>query len=249
VSEQQRTALLVGRTMEEADGLFAQVASLLYVVASCGVPDVEETLETFTVEVIVSTVPLDSPPRPCFVWQGEQANAEALRAFLEAMAQAEAELEPLEIAEEDEAQTQTAALFGAQAVVVPTVRVGFYGARGGVGVTMAAVNTAQALAKRGYRVLLADPTRRFDSWIYSGVQPPDDPNVEGEVRAETPDGRITLLAGIPDEAALQGFGALVVDGGRRSDWPIVVRWQRLEQRLEVEAIEEMVRRWAGEEVA
>ena len=241
--EGKRAALLVGRTEQEADVLFPQVAPLLYVVAACGLPDVQATLGAFPgVEVIVSTVPLDDPPRPAFVWQGEQANAGALQAFLEAL-EAETAVEEKEEGGEESPAPPAASLFGAEAVVVPTVRIGFCGARGGVGVTMAAVHTAQALARRGYRVLLADPTARFDSWIYAGVEPPDCRTVKGGERAQTPDGRITLLAGEPDEADLQGFDALVVDGGRRCNWRILVTWQRLEQRLEVEAIEAMIRQW------
>ena len=239
----QRAALLVGRTEQEVDALFPQVAPLLYVLASCGLPDVQATLETFpATEVIVSTVPLDEPPRPTFVWQGEQANAGALQVFLEAL-EAETTVEEKEEGGEEVPVPPAASLFGAEAVVVPTVRIGFYGARGGVGVTMAAVHMAQALARHGYRVLLADPTLRFDSWIYAGVVPPDCRAVEGGERAQTPNGRITLLAGEPDEADLRGFDALVVDGGRRYSWRILVTWQRLEQRLEVEAIEAMIRQW------
>jgi hypothetical protein len=88
----------------------------------------------------------------------------------------------------------------------PIVRLGFYGARGGVGVSTTALSAAQALAQeKGQRVGLFDATGRGDLHVMLGLRPTREP-VSHE--------RITLFSTAPDEETAQRFDAVIVDGGR-----------------------------------
>ncbi len=106
------------------------------------------------------------------------------------------------------------------------VRLGFYGARGGVGVSTAALRAAQVLAAEGQRVALFDATGRGDLHLMLGAQPPEPalrsprPKGVGSGAEGSKDaqpvvlGAITLFLGAPTEEAAAGFDLVIVDGGR-----------------------------------
>jgi len=87
----------------------------------------------------------------------------------------------------------------------PTVRVGFYGQRGGVGTSTAALTAARNLAAEGKRVALFDATGRGDLHVMAGVRPGQGP---------TRVGGLVVYTGAPTEELVQGYDAVVVDGGR-----------------------------------
>jgi hypothetical protein len=87
----------------------------------------------------------------------------------------------------------------------PAVRLGFYGARGGTGVSTTALSAAQVLAASGQRVGLFDASGRGDLHVMLGLQPAEEPcSHEG----------ITLFLTAPDEETAGSFDAVIVDGGR-----------------------------------
>jgi hypothetical protein len=101
------------------------------------------------------------------------------------------------------------------------VRLGFYGARGGVGTSSAALLAAQVLADADYRVAVFDATGRGDLHVMMGYRPDRTSLV---VRS----GRVKLCLRRPDEDAVRGFDAVVIDGGREqgafnADWVEVTR--------------------------
>lgn len=87
----------------------------------------------------------------------------------------------------------------------PVVRLGFYGTRGGAGVSTAALGAAQALAEAGQTVGLFDATRRGDLHLMAGKTP----------AKRVQHGKITLFLSAPDEERARQFDAVIVDGGRR----------------------------------
>ncbi|MCP3957253.1 MAG: hypothetical protein GY719_05320, partial [bacterium] len=101
----------------------------------------------------------------------------------------------------------------------PSVRLGLYGARGGVGTTTAALTAARALAGEGQCVALFDAARRGDLHVMVGVEPGEQPVARDD---------ITLFLGAPTEDAIKSFDGVVVDGGRRrgdlnAEWIVVER--------------------------
>ncbi|MCP3957016.1 MAG: hypothetical protein GY719_04105 [bacterium] len=101
----------------------------------------------------------------------------------------------------------------------PSVRLGLYGARGGVGTTTAALTAARALAGEGQRVALFDAARRGDLHVMVGVEPGEQP--------VTRDG-VTLFLGAPTEELAHDLDAVVVDGSRKrgnfnAEWVAVER--------------------------
>jgi len=103
----------------------------------------------------------------------------------------------------------------------PRVRLGFYGARGGVGTSSAALLAAQVLADADYRVAVFDATGRGDLHVMMGHRPDGTSLV---VRS----GRVKLFLRRPDEELLNNFDAVVIDGGREqgafnADWVEVTR--------------------------
>jgi hypothetical protein len=95
-----------------------------------------------------------------------------------------------------------------------STRLGFYGSRGGVGVSTAALTAAQALAEAGQRVALFDATRRGDLHVMLSQMPTEQPVQRG---------KITLFLSPPGEEQAQGFDAIIIDGGRErgnfnADW-------------------------------
>ncbi len=101
----------------------------------------------------------------------------------------------------------------------PSVRLGFFGERGGVGTSSAALAAARALAARGTRVALFDAARRGDLHLMVGVDPGEQPVAR--------DG-MTLFLAPPSEELAHGFDAAIVDGGRtrgafNAEWVAVSR--------------------------
>ncbi len=85
------------------------------------------------------------------------------------------------------------------------VRLGFFGQRGGVGVSTTALKVAQAIAARGQRVALFDLTGRGDLHVMLGREPQTQVMVVGS---------LSLFLGLPSEDIVTGFNAVVLDGGR-----------------------------------
>jgi len=99
-----------------------------------------------------------------------------------------------------------------------TVRVGFWGQRGGVGTTKAAITAARLLARQGRRVALFDAAERGDVQLYFRITPTHEPAITSE--------GMHLLWGLPAEKQIQEFDGVIVDGGRRArpfnaDWHCV----------------------------
>jgi len=90
----------------------------------------------------------------------------------------------------------------------PAVRLGFYGVRGGTGVSTTALSAAQTLAASGQRVGLFDATGRGDLHVMLGLQP------TGEPVSPVSKTGITLFLTAPDEETAGRFDAVIVDGGR-----------------------------------
>ena len=84
------------------------------------------------------------------------------------------------------------------------VRVGFWGSRGGVGASTAALTAARMLAGRGRPVLLCDATRRGDLHVMLGVEP-----TEAPVRV----GGVVVRMGLPEDDT-PNSADIVIDGGR-----------------------------------
>ena len=96
-------------------------------------------------------------------------------------------------------------ILGNKPMCASAQRIGFYGTRGGVGTSTAALTAARALAGEGKRVALFDATRRGDAHLMAGIQPNDRPATHED---------ITFFLCPPDEERIQGFDAVIVDGGR-----------------------------------
>lgn len=112
------------------------------------------------------------------------------------------------------------------------IRLGFYGTRGGVGVSTTALKVAQLIAARGMRVALFDATGRGDLHIMLGAEP-----TESLVKDN-----VTVFIGLPKEDAVNGYEAIVIDGGRQIG-AFNTAWIRLDQRPSAQ----QVARWAGAE--
>lgn len=110
------------------------------------------------------------------------------------------------------------------------IRLGFYGTRGGVGVSTTALKVAQLIAARGLRVALFDATGRGDLHVMLGAEP-NGPLIK--------DG-VSIFSGSPQEEAVGGYEAIVIDGGRQ-ERAFNAPWIRLERLPGDQA----VARWAA----
>lgn len=99
------------------------------------------------------------------------------------------------------------------------VRVAFYGSRGGVGVSTAALKVAQWLAAAGTCVILIDATGRGDLHLLLDLEP-------DSIRHTL--GNLTLWLGQPSEEIVAGYDALVIDGGRQAG-SFNARWVELQK--------------------
>ena len=113
------------------------------------------------------------------------------------------------------------------------VRLGFYGSRGGTGVSTAALKVAQALAARGQRVALFDTTGRGDLQVMLGHAPGPQPLVLDALH---------VWLGQPTEEAIGGFEAVIIDGGRRKG-SFNAEWIEVKKPLNDQALAQ----WAGAE--
>jgi len=129
--------------------------------------------------------------------------------------------------------TPPPAAIPAAAPVIPAlpttlqVRLGFWGARGGVGTTTAVLTAAQLLVDRGLRVALCDAAQRGDLHLYLQLEPRAEPTPlsNGSV----------IFMGLPAEPELAGCAAVLVDGGRqRREYN--VRWVRVAQPLRADEL-------------
>ncbi len=91
-------------------------------------------------------------------------------------------------------------------VAMVRTRLAFYGRRGGVGTSTAALRAAQLLAEQGRRVALFDSAQRGDLHVLLGCEPTPQP-VQHDL--------ITVYLGEPSEDLAGRYEALVIDGGRR----------------------------------
>ena len=116
-----------------------------------------------------------------------------------------------------------------QAVIVnaglaPTVRrrirLGLYGAHGGVGVSTAALKIAQWLAEES-RVILIDAAKRGDLHLLLGATP----------GARFNHGNLTVVSEMPSEALVAGFDVIIIDGGRQNGIAFNARWLEIRKPL------------------
>jgi len=107
------------------------------------------------------------------------------------------------------------------------IRIGFYGQRGGVGVTTACVEAAKLLAKQGIPVTLCDATNRGDIHLMLGLEPKEEP-----LRV----GIIQVKMGLPNS---EEEGAVIVDGGRKA-WGKNIKWVELSGPLSEEALRKIL---------
>lgn len=114
----------------------------------------------------------------------------------------------------------------------PTVRVGLYGSRGGVGVSTAALAAAQAVARAGRRVALFDSRGRGDLHLMAGLRAFD---AENPVVCQG----ITLFPCAPTAEMIRGFDAVVVDGGRERGG-LNADWHSLDKPLSGDQVRAMV---------
>jgi len=101
------------------------------------------------------------------------------------------------------------------------LRLGFYGMRGGVGTTTAAVTAAKLLAAQSKSVALFDAAQRGDPYLLLGLTPADQPATTGT---------ITVYPDMLLDDARVSFDAILVDGGReRRVFP--ARWIAVDKPL------------------
>ena len=114
-----------------------------------------------------------------------------------------------------------------------TVRLGFWGERGGVGTTSAALAAAQELAQRGFRVALCDATERGDTFLWAGFKPQAQPSTSKQWPG------LTFYPKLPSDEQLQQYPAVVIDGGRRRR-ARNVEWVRVTAPISEETIAKLV---------
>ncbi len=114
------------------------------------------------------------------------------------------------------------------------IRLGFWGAHGGVGTTTAVIETGRLLLERGLNVALCDATQRGDIALRLNLEPSPEPlKVQNAV----------IFNGIPVPERLEGFGAIVIDGGR-AQRAFNADWIQLHEPLKPEEIQRLItRQW------
>ena len=110
------------------------------------------------------------------------------------------------------------------------VRLGFWGTRGGVGVSTAVVDCGRLLADSGPRIALFDATGRGDLHLLLGREPQPEPLVVGA---------ITIFMGPPDEGQTADFEAVIVDGGRHKG-TFNAEWIEVSRPIAEEALRQRV---------
>lgn len=227
--------LIVAADEAGADALYQQLAQARYRVCGAAHPgDLAQAVRAFAPTLLVAAAAVTLPAIKGLPLVQLEPGDDVIQRVAAAWASATAlpgppgQASPTtegEIAPPVDAPTPELEL-RALALRATPVRLGFYGARGGVGTTTAALTTAQLLAERGYQVALCDAPRRGDLHLQLGLTPTDSPTaVEGGM----------LFTGIPAEAELMHYAAVVVDGGREPRG-INVRWVRVERPLKEEEV-------------
>lgn len=102
--------------------------------------------------------------------------------------------------------TQPASQAPLQRTVVSRLRIAFYGSRGGVGTSTAALRAAQLLADSGLKVALFDARQRGDLHLMLGEQPSGRPLQKAG---------LTVYLAEPTEEIAGAYEAIVIDGGRQ----------------------------------
>ncbi len=206
-----RHVLCIAPQESQAEALSAALASVpeVLVVGICDPAQAAQLARVVGADLLVAShdVALPDTGLPVFTAPEDADPAEALQAYLEAHAKPAPESPPA-----------TPRL--PFAPVTRQVRLGFYGVRGGVGVTTAAVTAAKLLAAQGQRVALYDAAQRGDPYLLLGLTPSAQPaSAEG----------ITVYPALPTADA-EAAAASIIDGGReRRLFP--ARWLALEHPL------------------
>ncbi len=113
------------------------------------------------------------------------------------------------------------------------VRLGFYGIRGGLGVTTAAVTAARELAARPARVAVCDVPRRGDVALLLGGTPGAEPQLLEH---------IVVQPGLLTESEAAQFEVVILDGGRRRA-PFAAAWHELHAPLTAAWLARVLRDW------
>jgi NADPH-dependent 2,4-dienoyl-CoA reductase/sulfur reductase-like enzyme len=169
---------------------------------------------------------------PCLRVAASEAPAAAVKRYLSESVQPEASSDPVSSESRPDPSARPAPQLNLPAPQV-TARLGFWGARGGVGTTTAALEAAAQLAERGLRVALCDATKRGDTFLWAGFKPQTQPSTSQKWPG------ITFFPDLPSAEQLQPFPAVVIDGGRQPR-ERNVDWVRVAAPLSAEAIERLV---------
>jgi hypothetical protein len=200
------------------------------VVGVCGPAEVHTMTRVVGATLIVAPAGTPVPDRdtlgaPVLFVPQDADPAEVVRTFLVAQANVDV-------------PAHAATLLGtqvtsSQVTVAPRrsqLRIGFYGSRGGVGTTTAAVTAARLLAAPGLHVALYDAPQRGDPALLLGLTPSEQPVTSGG---------ITVYSGLVLDDARIDYDAIVIDGGRqRRLFP--ARWIALEAPLSEAEIAELL---------
>lgn len=146
--------------------------------------------------------------------------AEALEAYLASAAQAPPDPEPPAVSSHSLPRVPR----------LLQLRLGFYGVRGGVGTTRAAVTAAQLLATQNRRVALYDAAQRGDPYLLLGLTPTPQPATVGQ---------ITIYPTLTLDDTRVNYDALIIDGGRHR-WPFPARWLAVARPLDAAEIARIV---------
>ncbi len=144
--------------------------------------------------------------------------------------QVSAALAPLAPPKDASATQPTPSSNAAVPVLRRQLRLGFYGSRGGVGVSTAALQAAQALAARGQRVALFDVAERGDLHVMLGHEPVAQVMVLGA---------LSVFMGLPLEEVVQDFEAVIIDGGRQAG-TFNAEWIELKKPLSEQGLADLV---------
>ena len=201
--------LILARDEADADRLHAElikVHAIRVVGAVWESADVNAAATAFGATLLVQRAGTTRPatPLPHLEVAADAAASEVVNQYLARANSAAAQEKVLQAAETpppDAAPATKLALPSPRR----TPRLGFWGRRGGVGTTSAAVEAAQQLVAQGFEVALYDAPERGDTFLWLGHTPQSQPyTIE----------RLTLYPQLP--ATLRADGAaLVIDGGRQ----------------------------------
>jgi hypothetical protein len=214
-----------------ADELFRAVTAApdVLVVGVCGPAEAQTMTRVVGATLVVALAGTPVPDRDAFgvpvLFVPQDADpAEVVRTFL--VAQANADVSACVVPLPGTQVTVTGVTIAPRR---SQLRIGFYGARGGVGTTTAAVTAARLLAAQGLRVALYDASQRGDPALLLGLTPSEQPVTSGG---------ITVYPGLVLDDARIDYDAIVIDGGRqRRLFP--ARWIELDAPLSEAEIAEL----------